>query len=121
KEILGKHFSIFYSQEDIDSGKPEYELKEAVRVGRFEDEGWRIRKDGTRFWANVIITALIKDGKHIGFSKVTRDLSERKKLETELLDVRNALQQRVLTTVNELQETQERLSIALNSADMGVF
>ncbi|MFA5584337.1 MAG: PAS domain S-box protein, partial [Bacteriovoracaceae bacterium] len=105
-EIVGKHFSIFYPEEDIKAGKPEYELKEAIKVGRFEDEGWRIRKDGSRFWANVIITALKKDNELLGFSKVTRDLSERKKLENELRDTQNAL--KVL-----LEETQQRLSIAL--------
>ena len=57
-EIIGKHFSIFYPQEDLDSRKPERELEVASKVGRFEDEGWRLRKDGSRFWANVIITAL---------------------------------------------------------------
>src|SRR5436305_1856076 len=57
-EIVGKHFSIFYPPERIAEGFPQYELREAARVGRFEDEGWRVRKDGTRFWANVVITAL---------------------------------------------------------------
>ena len=62
-EIIGKHFSIFYPEEDIQRDKPGYELKVAAEVGRFEDEGWRIRKDGSRFWANVVITALRdKDG-----------------------------------------------------------
>src|SRR5262249_34055407 len=55
KEILGKHFSIFYPQGDVDAGKCEYELEVAAQEGRFEDEGWRLRKDGTRFWANVVI------------------------------------------------------------------
>ncbi|MEN3333654.1 MAG: hypothetical protein V7641_3019, partial [Blastocatellia bacterium] len=74
-EIIGKHFSIFYPEEDLKWDKPSYELKVAGEVGRFEDEGWRIRKDGTRFWANVIITALRdKDGTLRGFGKVTRDL-----------------------------------------------
>ena len=81
-EIIGKHFSIFYPDEDIKWDKPGYELKEAAKVGRFEDEGWRIRKDGSRFWANVIITALRdKDGTLRGFGKVTRDLTERKMAE----------------------------------------
>jgi PAS domain S-box-containing protein len=57
-EVIGKHFSIFYPREKIDEGFPEFELREAARVGRFEDEGWRIRKDGSRFCANVVITAL---------------------------------------------------------------
>jgi PAS domain S-box-containing protein len=81
-EIIGKHFSTFYPQEDLDWDKPGYELKVAAEVGRFEDEGWRLRKDGTRFWANVIITALRdKDGTLCGFGKVTRDLTERKAAE----------------------------------------
>jgi PAS domain S-box-containing protein len=78
-EVIGKHFSIFYPEEDLDWDKPAYELKVATEVGRFEDEGWRIRKDGTRFWANVIITALRdKEGVLRGFGKVTRDLTERR-------------------------------------------
>jgi PAS domain S-box-containing protein len=78
-EIAGKHFSIFYPEEDLKWDKPAYELKEATKAGRFEDEGWRIRKDGTRFWANVVITALRdEDGTLRGFGKVTRDLTERK-------------------------------------------
>src|SRR5262249_29187295 len=82
EEIIGKHFSVFYPTEDIDRDKPGFELKVAAKVGRFEDEGWRIRKDGTRFWANVVITALRdKEGILRGFGKVTRDLTERKKAE----------------------------------------
>ncbi len=77
KEIIGKHFSTFYLKQAIDEDFPAYELKQAVKVGRFEDEGWRVKKDGSTFWANVIITPVYKDGKHIGFSKVTRDLTER--------------------------------------------
>jgi PAS domain S-box-containing protein len=84
-EVIGKHFSIFYPQEKIDQGFPNFELKEAARVGRFEDEGWRIRKDGTRFWANVVITALRDTAGHlVGFAKVTRDLSERRAAEEAL-------------------------------------
>ncbi len=81
-EIIGSHFSRFYPQEAIDKGWPEYELKVARAEGRFEDEGWRLRKDGTRFWANVIITALYDaNGDIWGYSKVTRDLTERKRHE----------------------------------------
>jgi PAS domain S-box-containing protein len=79
KEIIGKHFSLFYPEKDLRSGKPAYELEVAAKVGRFEDEGWRIRKDGSRFWANVVITRIVDtDGKVIGFGKITRDLSERR-------------------------------------------
>jgi len=77
-EIIGKHFSIFYPEEDIRAGKPARELEIAAKEGRFEDEGWRLRKDGSRFWANVIITAIRDDvGTLIGFGKVTRDFTER--------------------------------------------
>ncbi|MFL5616269.1 MAG: PAS domain-containing sensor histidine kinase [Gemmatimonadaceae bacterium] len=82
EEIIGRHFSTFYPESDIENGKPPWELEVATREGRFEDEGWRIRKDGTRFWANVVITALFdSQGKLIGFAKVTRDLTERKEAE----------------------------------------
>ena len=78
-EIVGQHFSIFYPHEDIASNKPARELEIAITEGRFEEEGWRIRKDGSRFWANVIITTLRDDaGVHVGFAKVTRDLTERR-------------------------------------------
>lgn len=81
-EIIGKHFSILYPQDAVAAGKPAYELEEAVRVGRFEDEGWRVRKDGSRFWANVVITPLLDSGgRLVGFAKVTRDLTERKAAE----------------------------------------
>lgn len=77
-EIIGKYFSIFYPEEDIISGKPAHELKVARNVGKYEEEGWRIRKDGSSFWANVVITAVYKhDGALLGYSKVTRDLTER--------------------------------------------
>lgn len=85
EEIIGQHFSKFYTRESIDSGWPAHELKVATIDGRFEDEGWRVRKDGSRFWANVVITAIRNDtGQLVGFSKVTRDLSERKKHEETL-------------------------------------
>src|SRR3712207_9292864 len=58
RSIIGRHFSVFYEEEAVGRGWPDYELQEAARVGRFEDEGWRVRKDGSRFWANVVITAL---------------------------------------------------------------
>ena len=86
EEILGQHFSRFYPQEEIERGKPEYELRVAKAEGRYEEEGWRLRKDGSKFWANVIITALHdKDANLIGFSKVTRDFTNRKKAEESLL------------------------------------
>src|ERR1700712_4287338 len=77
EEILGRHFSIFYPAEALARGWPEHELRTALAEGRFEDEGWRVRKDGSLFWASVIITPLYNGaGALQGFAKITRDLSE---------------------------------------------
>jgi PAS domain S-box-containing protein len=84
-EVIGKHFSIFYADDAIERRWPQHELENAREHGRFEDEGWRLRKDGSRFWANVVITAMRDDnGKLVGFSKVTRDLSDRRENEERL-------------------------------------
>jgi PAS domain S-box-containing protein len=87
EEIIGRHFSIFYPAADLARDKPGMELREAARVGRFEDEDWRVRKDGSLFWANVVITALHNDaGELVGFAKVTRDLTERRKAQERALE-----------------------------------
>ena len=86
-EIVGQHFEIFYPPEDLAAGKPARELVIAAREGRFEEEGWRLRKDGSRFWASVVITALrLDDGTLAGFGKVTRDLTDRRILEEKALE-----------------------------------
>ena len=85
EDIIGRHFSTFYPPEDIAADKPGRELVDAAAAGRFEDEGWRVRKDGTLFWANVIITALRdRSGRLVGYAKVTRDLTERRRAEVAL-------------------------------------
>lgn len=102
-EIIGKHFSIFYSEHDKLTNKPARELELAKRYGRVEDEDWRVRKDGTQFWANVIITALYDDSKKlIGFAKITRNLTERKRFEDEIRRANETLkkQQRTLEALN---------------------
>src|SRR5690349_10464315 len=84
-EIIGRHFSTFYPRKVAESGLPAFELQEAARVGRFEDEGWRVRSDGSLFWANVVITAVRdRTGTLRGFAKVTRDLTEQRKAEEQL-------------------------------------
>ena len=84
-EIVGQHFSVFYPEEANAEGWPQHELTVAEAQGRFEDEGWRVRKDGSRFWANVVITAMRDaSGTLRGFSKITRDLSERRRYEETL-------------------------------------
>jgi PAS domain S-box-containing protein len=80
-EIIGQHFSIFYSSEDVASGKPQRELETALREGRVEDEGWRVRKDRSQFWANVIITAVYdRQGTLRGFAKITRDMTDKQRV-----------------------------------------
>jgi PAS domain S-box-containing protein len=110
EEIVGRHFSTFYPQDAIDRGWPAEELRRAVAAGRFEDEGWRLRKDGSRFWANVVITALRgPDGQPRGFSKVTRDLTERKRAEESLRQAHDELERRVVQRTQELSQANQSL------------
>ena len=128
EEIIGQHFSTFYPQEDVAAGKCERELEVAAREGRFEDEGWRVRKDGSRFWADVVITPLrTPDGVLIGFAKVTRDLTERRQAEENLRALVTA-EREVVAEKSRLQEYQERflailghdLTQPLASIELGV-
>jgi PAS domain S-box-containing protein len=103
-EIIGKHFSTFYLERDKEAKKPERELELTRKFGRVEDEDWRLRKDGTQFWANVVITALYENDELVGFAKVTRDLTERKHQEDVLREA-NAL-------LREQQYELERLGVS---------
>jgi PAS domain S-box-containing protein len=103
EEIIGKHISTFYTPEDLARGRPQALLKTALEEGRVEDEGWRVRKDGTRFWADVVITAIVTDGALHGFVKVTRDLTSRKAAE------------------DKLRQSEEDLSATLYSIGDGVL
>jgi PAS domain S-box-containing protein len=112
-EIIGKHFSIFYPEEDLRNGKPAWELEMAIKDGRFEDEGWRLRKDGSRFWANVIISAIRDEsGRLIGFGKVTRDFTEKVRtseaLQKEVAERREA-QQKLHDSEKSLRQLSLRL------------
>ena len=91
EEIVGQHFSRFYLQEDIQSGKPQRDLDVVAAKGQFEDEGWRVRKDGSAFWANVVFTAIRDQSGHLrGFAKLTRDLTEPMKIEATLTKAKEA-------------------------------
>src|SRR6202022_2127032 len=109
-EIIGQHFSRFYPQDALDRGGPAEELRRAEAEGHFEDEGWRLRKDGSKFWANVVITALRDQaGRLRGFSKVTRDLTERKQREEELHQLHRDLERRVQERTTALAASNEAL------------
>ena len=127
EEIIGKHFSVFYPHEDLANNKPQNILTNAARHGQSEDEGWRIRKDGSRFWANVVVTALRgPNGSLLGFAKLTRDITERREKEEaltrakELLELRVEQRTAVLTRVNQELRTEiaerERIEEQLRSS-----
>ncbi len=117
-EVLGHHLSMFYPEEVVDTGWIEHELRVAAEAGRFEDEGWRVRKDGSRFWANVVITALRgDDGSLRGFAKVTRDLTSRRQAEdaARLLAEEAASRRTAEAHLAQLAEHTERLRVTLAS------
>ena len=117
EEIIGRHFSCFYTPEDRDAGKPQEELRRAVAEGRFEGEGWRVRKDGSRLWANAVITPVFDDAGILrGFAKVTRDITERKRAEEELR--LNEARLQALVQLNQMAgaSLQEITDFALESA-----
>lgn len=94
EEIIGQHFSVFFPAKDKRAGKPEQELAACRKLGHIEDEGWRVRKDGSRFWANVVLTVLRgKAGEVIGYAKITRDLTERKRHEDTMRQANEQLRQ----------------------------
>jgi PAS domain S-box-containing protein len=110
-DVVGQHFSKFYTPEAIAQRHPDRELELAKQNGRYEEEGPRVRKDGSIFWASVVITALYQDGKHVGFAKVTRDLTERKRAEEareaameQVSEVNRELQHLAYTISHELQQ-----------------
>lgn len=103
-EIIGRHFRVFYPEELQARHHPEHELEIALREGHYEEEGWRVRKDGTTFWANVVITAVFDaSGRHVGFAKVTRDNSERRRLEQQLQQVADDQANFLAVTAHELR------------------
>ncbi len=115
-EIIGKHFSSFYPPEDIAQGKPERELQTAIKEGQTEDEGWRVRKDKKQFWATVVITALFdKAGSLNGFAKITRDMTERKRIEQVLYDKNIELQNAAKTKDRFLANMSHELRTPLNA------
>ena len=117
-EILGKHFSIFYPDDVVNAGWPAEELRRAMKDGHFEDEGWRVRKDGSRFWGNVTITALYDEtGRHRGFAKVTRDLTDKRRI-TSLEDEGRRITHFLAMLGHELRNPLAPISNALSIIEM---
>jgi PAS domain S-box-containing protein len=129
-EIIGQHFSVFYTAEDRAAGRPEKILEAVRRDGRYEDESWRVRKDGSRFWANVVISALRNErGQLIGFAKVTRDLTARRdqvEIERRLLreqtarEVAEAGERRLRDSEERYRALSQRLEIVLEGVADGI-
>jgi len=124
-EIIGQHFSRFYTDEDRDRGEPARALETARTQGRFEKEGWRVRRDGTRFWANVIIDSVYdEDGRHIGFAKITRDITERREQQRALEVAQQAmLQAHRMEAIGQLtygvaHDFNNLLTVITNSLDL---
>ena len=116
--IVGQHFSTFYTEEDRADGRPERNLSKATENGRVEDENWRVRKDGSKFWANVIITALYDDdGELRGFAKVTRDMTERREYEQQLEAQAERLERQRDELEAELDDVFERINDAFYALD----
>jgi PAS domain S-box-containing protein len=115
-EVIGRHFSCFYPPEEIHARKPERELQLAAAEGRFEEEGWRVRKDGSRYWASVAISAVRDDrGALLGFAKVVRDLTERKRVDAELIRARVSAEKASEAKSQFLANMSHELRTPLNS------
>jgi PAS domain S-box-containing protein len=120
-EIVGKHFRTFYTADAVASRHPEHELEIAAAEGRYEEEGWRVRKDGTQFYASVVITAVrSRSGELLGFGKVTRDVTERRLAEEALLRSKFELETRVRERTHQLERTNEKLEEAYEEAQHAI-
>ena len=118
EEIIGQHFSRFYTDSDNQKKHPQFELEQALLNGTYQEEGWRVKKDGSQFWASVVITALRDaEGIHRGFAKVTRDLTEKKRAEDELKKAYDNLELRVEERTRELALAKEDAMKAVRSRD----
>jgi len=125
EEIIGKHFSIFYSGQQIADGEPERNLQMAREQERFEEEGWRTRKDGSVFWADVVITAL-RDDKAVltGYAKVTRDLTKKRRVEEEVKRLNNELEKELKKSralVTDYQHALEESAIVAITDQKGII
>jgi PAS domain S-box-containing protein len=117
-EIIGSHYSRFFRPEDVENGRPAYLLATALAKGRVEDEGWRVKKDGSLFWASTVLTALYNDeGRHFGFVKITQDITTRRQAEIELRELHAELERRVRERTAQLATANRELAEANRMKD----
>ena len=121
EEIIGKHFSVFYANEAIDRNAPMEELGIASKEGRLEIEGWRVKKDGSLFLANVVLTALTHKGKIIGYSKISRDITAGKKAEEEIINLNAQLERWVIERTEELQQSETKYKKLFQNSPMPMW
>ncbi len=120
-EIIGKHISVFYLPEDVENNEPRKNLNEALKHGIHEVEGWRVRKGGSSFWANVVFTTLYNDEGHlIGFAKVTRDITEQKKLNDRKTQLNAVLEQRVVENTEKIVANDSRFKQLIENSHDGI-
>jgi PAS domain S-box-containing protein len=120
-EVIGKHISLFYTPEDIEKNIARKNLNEALKKGSYESEGWRIRKDGSKFWANVTFTTLYNDNGHlVGFAKITRDVTERKKIEDEKAAINIELEKRVKENTERIIANELRFRKLIENSHEGI-
>lgn len=120
-DIVGKHISVFYTPADIAKGEPEKNLKIALEHGRHEQDGWRVRKDGSVFWANVVFTPLYNDQKELlGFAKITRDITERKAAEDRSSEINSSLERRIAEKTREIIANEMRFRKLIENSYDGI-
>ena len=121
EEVIGKHISIFYTPEEIKANEPAENLQEALALGSFEREGWRVRKDGSVFWANIVFTPLLNDDSQLlGFAKVTRDMSDRKAAEDQKAQQKAELERRVIKNTETIIKNEVRYHALVESINDGI-
>ncbi len=120
-EIIGKHISVFYTQDDIENNEPRKNLNEALIHGNYEVEGWRLRKDGSEFWANIVFTTLYNDkGLLTGFAKVTRDITEEKKISDHKTKLNIQLEQQVIENTEKIVANEQRFRQLIENSYDGI-
>ncbi|MDB5115226.1 MAG: hypothetical protein JWQ79_718, partial [Mucilaginibacter sp.] len=122
EDVIGKHISIFYTPEDNKKNEPSHNLNEALKNGMYESENWLVRKDGSVFWANVIYTTIYNDNGHlVGFAKITRDITERKKIEDKKQKINAELEKRVKENTEKIIANELRFRKLIENSYDGII